>query len=62
MEPEPKTDSAGLVKWVCLFVPLVGLVLYLIWKDSRPAAAKEVALWAWMGFTIGVATWLFQRC
>lgn len=37
--PEDDSGSAG---WLVLgfFVPLVGLILFLLWKDERPLSSK----------------------
>lgn len=35
-------------------IPLVGLILYLVWKDSKPSAAKAIGLGALIGFCLNV--------
>lgn len=43
-------DSAELLpKAASCCIPVVGLVLYLLWKDTKPKAAKDVCTWAWIG-------------
>ena len=34
-------QGAGGIKWLCLLVPLLGLVLYLVWQQEKPQAAKR---------------------
>ena len=46
--------GAGGIKWLCFFIPLVGLILYLMWKDDKPVAAKECGKFALIGVVIGI--------
>ena len=68
MEPETegsgpvKTEGAGPVKYVCIFFPPLGLILYLLWKDERPKAASECGVSAQIGVATGLVLWLFQKC
>ncbi len=39
---------------VCFLVPLVGLILYLTWKDSAPTKSKQAGKMALIGFIVGV--------
>ena len=48
-------EGAGGMKWLCFFIPLVGLILYLIWKDDKPVAAKECGKFALIGVVTGIA-------
>ena len=48
-------DGAGGIKWLCFFIPLVGLILYLMWQDEKPVAAKECGKFALIGFGAGIA-------
>ncbi|SVC88668.1 uncharacterized protein METZ01_LOCUS341522 [marine metagenome] len=51
-------ESAGGIKFLCLFIPLLGLILYLVWKDEKPVAATECGKFAiygvigWVIYTI----------
>lgn len=36
------------------FIPIVGLILYLIWKDKTPLKAKSAGKGALIGFIAGV--------
>ena len=40
---------------VGFFVPLVGLILYLIWKDEKPKAAKAAGIGALVSTCGGIA-------
>ena len=41
-------DDSGSVGWAILgfFIPLAGLILFLVWKDSKPRCAKKAGLGA----------------
>lgn len=41
----------------CCF-PIVGLVLYLVWKDSKPKSASAVCKWAIGGLVAGVIIYI----
>ena len=49
------TGSAG---WAVLgfFFPLVGLILYLVWKDSKPLSAKQAGKGALIGVIVSVVS------
>ena len=51
-----KADNGGFL-WGLLgfFVPVAGLILYLIWKDERPRAAKAAGIGALVSTMIKVA-------
>ena len=36
------------------FIPIVGFILYLIWKDKTPLKAKSAGKGALIGFGVGV--------
>ena len=50
-----KTDNGGFL-WGVLgfFGPLVGLILYLLWKDERPRTAKAVGTGALVSAVLSV--------
>lgn len=39
---------------LCFFFPIVGLILYLVWKDKTPLRAKSCGKGALIGFIVGV--------
>lgn len=51
---EEEKPSAG---WavLCAFYPFIGLILYLVWMDSRPLRAKMCAKGAIIGVIIAAA-------
>ena len=36
----------------CCF-PIVGLILYIVWKDTKPKSGKKAGIGGLIGFTIG---------
>lgn len=50
------TQDTGSAGWAVLgfFIPLVGLILYLIWKDTRPKDAKKAGKGALIGVIVSV--------
>ncbi len=45
--------SAGL-KVLSFFIPLVGLILFCVYSQNTPNAAKEYGKWALIGFVTGI--------
>ena len=54
--PTTAPDDAPSTGYAVLgfFIPLVGLILYLIWSDTHPKRAKSVGKGALIGFIAGV--------
>jgi uncharacterized membrane protein YvbJ len=50
-----QNDSSSTGLW-CLgfFIPLVGLILYLVWRDDKPLSAKSAGQGALISFLISV--------
>jgi len=49
------TEGAGcFLSGLSFFFPLLGLILYFAWKDSKPKAAKDCGKAALWGFIISV--------
>lgn len=58
--PDPKdVPSAGL-NALAFFFPIVGLILYLIWKDSTPKKAKAIGKWALISVIVGVVLYILM--
>lgn len=51
---EQDIPSTGL-NVLAFFLPLVGLILYLVYVDSTPRRAKDIGKFALIGFGVGVA-------
>ncbi len=41
-------------------IPLVGLILFLIWKDEKPNTAKSLITGAAIGFALGLLGGIFN--
>lgn len=56
-ENEKDSNSAG---WSVLgfFFPLIGLILYLVWKDETPLRAKRLGKGALIGGIVEVACYI----
>lgn len=51
-------ESSGLLKaTVCCF-PIVGIILYFIWKNEKPKSAKSVCTWAIVGTALSVIVYV----
>jgi hypothetical protein len=49
MAPLPVVSQDGadfFIKFVTFIFPIIGLILYFVWIDTKPRAAKEVGKWA----------------
>lgn len=55
------TPSMGANIASCCF-PIVGLVLYLVWKDEKPERAKNVCYWTIGGLVFSVLVFLLGAC
>lgn len=52
---EDVDDSAGiLMKILCFMLPIVGIVLYFVKRNSLPNAAKSYLIWAAAGFGLSL--------
>ena len=51
MNAEPDVPSAGF-NVLSFFIPLAGLIMFLIWKDATPIKAKACGKWALIGFIV----------
>ena len=51
----PVVDS-GSIGWGILgfFFPIVGLILFFVWKDKKPQSAKVAIIGAAIGFVLGI--------
>ena len=57
-QPPDQVEKLGcLLGGACYLIPLLGLVLYLSWKDTFPAKAKSAAIWASVGLAVGIWFW-----
>ena len=49
--------DSGSIGWAILgfFIPLVGLILFLVWKNTKPKCAKMAGIGALVGVCINIA-------
>ena len=46
------SDLNIVLKIVCLLFPIVGIILYFVWKTSAPNKAKSAIMFAGIGFLV----------
>ncbi|HJF54444.1 MAG TPA: zinc ribbon domain-containing protein [Limosilactobacillus coleohominis] len=53
-------NDTGSVGWAFLgfFIPIVGLILYIIWRNSEPNNAKKAGLGALISVIVWAAFWV----
>lgn len=49
----PDVPSTGL-NVLSFFFPIVGLILFLVWKETTPLRATAAGKWALIGFIAGI--------
>ena len=58
-------ENDGPCTWAAVlgfFIPIVGLILYLVWKDQTPQKAKSAGKGALVGFIIGLIGSIAYGC
>lgn len=55
-EKMPDSADSGSIGWGILgfLIPLVGLILYLAWKEPKPASARMAGIGALIGFLMNL--------
>ena len=55
-QPTVQSYDSGSFGWCVLgfFFPIVGLILWLVWKDTKPASAKQAGMGALIGVILEV--------
>lgn len=58
---QQQTNDTGNFGWAVLgfFIPLVGLILYIVWQKERPKDAKFAGIGALVGFVLGIIANIF---
>lgn len=61
VQPARPVDS-GSFGWAVLgfFIPLVGLILYLVWRNEKPLSAKKAGMGALVSILLSVALWVLM--
>jgi len=52
--PQSSEGPGCFLSVLSFLIPLLGLILYLVWKDSRPVASKACGKAALWGFIVGI--------
>jgi uncharacterized membrane protein YvbJ len=47
-------QTGCLIGGLSFFFPIVGLILYFVWKETKPVSAKFAGKWALIGFIVNV--------
>ena len=57
----PSTNDSGSIGWGILgcCIPIVGLVLFLVWKDTKPRNAKAAGIGALVTVILSVMYYIF---
>lgn len=52
----PSDNDSGSFGWAVLgfFLPIVGLILYLVWRDQKPLSAKKAGMGALVSVIVGI--------
>lgn len=58
---ENNNDNGGFL-WGLLgcCIPIVGLILFLVWKDQKPRTAKAAGIGALIGVILGVISYIIS--
>ena len=58
----PQANDNGGFLWGLLgcCIPLVGLILFLVWKDSKPKTSKAAGIGALVGVIISVVSYILM--
>ena len=55
-QSQPPVNDSGSIGWGVLgfCIPIVGLILFLVWKDQKPRTAKVAGVGALISVIVGV--------
>lgn len=56
----PQDARSGGFAVLCFFFPIVGLILYLVWKDEKPLKAKSCGKGAIIGVIVQVVFYILS--
>lgn len=58
--PQQPAVDTGSFGWAVLgfFIPLVGLILFLVWKNEKPLSAKKAGIGAIVGVVAYIVFWI----
>lgn len=57
-------NDTGSIGWGALgcCIPIVGLILFLVWKDEKPKNAKMAGIGALISVAVSAACYIFSAC
>lgn len=57
-------EEGGTAGWAILsfFFPIIGLILFIVWKDSKPKSASDAGKGALIGFIVGILASVLISC
>lgn len=60
-EPQPPVKEGLGIAWsiVSLLFPIIGWILWGVWKDEHPQKASTAAKMAWIGFFVNLVSYIF---
>ena len=58
--PTPVDKPETIINILAFCFPVVGLILYFVWKDTRPNSAKQICTASAIGFGVGVIIYLIM--
>ena len=56
--PSEDDKPSGILKVLCFFIPVLGLILFLVNMNEKPVSAKAYGKSALIGFVVGIALYV----
>ena len=56
--PREDDKPSGILKFFCFFIPILGLILYLVNMNEKPISAKAYGKSALIGFIVGIVLYV----
>lgn len=56
--PQVDDKPTGIIKALCFFVPILGLILYLVNMNDKPVSAKAYGKMSLIGFIVGIVAYV----
>lgn len=60
-EEKVSDNDSGSPWWAVLgfFIPIVGFILWLLWRDTKPKSARSAGIGALIGFVLSLPSYLY---
>lgn len=57
-------EEGGTAGWTILgfLIPIIGLILFIVWKDSKPKSSSAAGKGALIGFIVGILASVLISC